>query len=326
MRERPGSSFYTPAIASVALVCSMVGLFQLASHHSASAQSNEIAISVGVSDQKNNPVPLLTRETFSISDGKVPLEITSFQDENAPTSIAIIFDLSGSVGGLKGSKPGQKLLSATEDIANLVSFENKSNEYFIIAFANEHTLLAQGNQAEAIAGLKRLQSLTLAGQSEFFDTCRFAIDRVTLGRYAKKAIILISDGDDTYSRLTLDDVRRLLKERSVAIYALDIGDAQATSYASTKTGASVLEKLANDSGGLALHPRKVDDVAAAMGRIAADIRTRYLLGFRPANTADPRKCFSFKIKVTSAIDFSGKSKPLAARSLSSRCPATIPAR
>jgi Ca-activated chloride channel family protein len=307
------------------LVCFLFGLFQINSHGHSSTQNNEIAVSVGVTDQENNPVSRLSRDAFSVSDGKVPLEITSFQDQDAPTSIAIVFDLSGSVGGLKGAKPRQKLVSATGEVASLVDSANTSNEYFIIGFANEHKLLSQGNHSEAIAGIRRLQSLPLSGQSEFFDTCLFALDRVTLGRYAKKAVILISDGEDTYSRLGFDDIRRLLKERGVVIYALDIGDAPDSSYPSTKAGASVLDRLASDSGGLALHPRKVDDVAAAIRRIASDIGTRYLVGFRSVMNADPRKCNSFKVRVTSPIDPSRKPKTFAVRSLSSHCPSTIPA-
>jgi len=325
MRHKPQLCFYQSTIAFVALVCSLVGLPQVKSQGHSSAQSNEIAVSVGVTDKEDNPVSRLPRDAFSVSDGNVPVEIISFQDEDAPTSIAIVFDLSASVGGLKGEKPRKKLVSATEEITSLVDSEKKANEYFIIGFATGHELLSEGDRSEAISGIRRLRSIQLSGQSEFFDTCRFALDRVTLGRYSKKAIILISDGEDTYSRLGLDDVRRLLKERGVVIYALDIGDAPDFNYRSIKLGASVLDKLASDSGGLALHPRKVGDVAAAVRRIASDIGTRYLIGFRSAITADLRKCSSFKIKVTTPIDPSRKPKALAVRSLSSHCPSTIPA-
>lgn len=286
----------------------------------------EITVSVAVNGKDGNLVSGLPRDVFTVLDGKVKYEIASFVDQEAPTTIAIVFDLSGSIGGLKGAKPKAKLLSAVEGIAGLIESDKKSNEYFIIGFHNDHQLLSHGNAEEAISGLNKLRSLPLSGQSEFFDACHFAMDKVTLGKYPKKAIILISDGEDTYSRLTLDDIRQLLKERGVVIYAIDIGDGANSAYPSTSVGPKVLDKLAEASGGLALHPRKADDVGADVQRVEADIRARYMIGFKPPVTSDKTKCYSFKVRLVTSTDALSNAKSFATRSRQSHCPATIPAR
>jgi len=281
---------------------------------------DEITVSVVVTTKDGSPVSNLSREDFQILEGKAPAQVTSFLDQSVPSSVAIVFDLSASVGGLKGRKPREKLISAVEQTARLIDSGNSLNEYFIIGFNNDPQLLANGTREDAKSGINRLRSFSLSGQSEFFDTCRFAVYQVTQGKYAKKAVILISDGVDTYSHLTLEDVRRVLKEKGVVIYALDIGDTQDSSYAATAVGGKVLEKLSDDSGGLTVHPKKPNDVAAALERIADNLNKHYVVGFKPTKVLEHGKCYSFKVILTSSRNTSVQAPALSVRNRQSHCP------
>lgn len=281
--------------------------------------AGEITLSVAVIDKDGNPVTGLPRESFSVVDGKDPQEITAFKGEDAPASVAIIIDLSGSVGGLKGRRPENMLRLAVKGVSHLIESGNRANEYFVIGFNNDHHLLAQGSGEAATAALNKLDSLPRAGQSALFDACRFGLDRVTLGSHQKKALILLTDGEDTYSRHTLEDIRRLLKERGVVSYALNVGGGEIPSFGPAAAGAKGLDKLAEDSGGLTHHPRKDSEVQAAVGRMAADMGARYLITFKPLKAAGGRGCYSFRVKATSP----NNAKPLTVRSRQSHCPGTI---
>ena len=245
----------------------------------------------------NAPVTVLPRSAFGVSDGNKPQEITSFVGADEPASVAVIFDLSGSArsAGLK------RLNEAIDVLPRLVRQSNASNEYTVVTFAEEVTTLLEATRGpdRAEEALRSVYDAKAGKQSSLFDACWHIIPKLARGAHAKRIMILVTDGVDTYSRAREDDVTRQLKETNVVVYSINISDkGRGDDRVGRTEGEKVLENLSKVSGGLALAPRDTKEVGAAVERIADDVRGQYVVGFRPAAPPAAGKCLKFKTSVT----------------------------
>jgi Ca-activated chloride channel family protein len=247
-----------------------------------------ITLTVTVTDTYGRFVTGLGKNAFTILDEKVPQEITFFSDEDAPVSLGVIFDVSGSMSG-------EKITRAREALQRFIDTSHTRDEYFLIGFNNRAQLLLDRTR-DSDALLEKLTFVQTKGQTALYDACYLGVERVTRGAHQKRAILLISDGQDNSSRYTFSELRRLLKETDVIIYAVGIVDAHSDStlgYA----GRSILEELAGVSGGKAFFPSTSAEMNDTFERIALELRTQYSIGYRPTNFANDGKWHKLKIKV-----------------------------
>jgi Ca-activated chloride channel homolog len=247
-----------------------------------------ITLTVTVTDTYGRFVTGLGKNAFTILDEKVPQEITFFSDEDAPVSLGVIFDVSGSMSG-------DKITRAREALQRFIDTSHTRDEYFLIGFNNRAQLLLDRTR-DSDALLNKLTFVQTKGQTALYDACYLGVERVTRGAHQKRAILLISDGQDNSSRYTFSELRRLLKETDVIIYAVGIVDSHSDStldYA----GRSILEELAGVSGGKAFFPSTSAEMNDTFERIALELRTQYSIGYRPTNFANDGKWHKLKIKV-----------------------------
>jgi len=247
-----------------------------------------VTLTVTVTDAFGRFVTGLNQKAFTVTDEKVPQEITFFSDEDAPVSLGIVFDVSGSMGG-------DKIMRAREALAKFVETSHSRDEYFLIGFNNRaQLLLSQTRDSDAL--LQKLTFVQTHGQTALYDAVYLGVNKVTRGTHTKKAILLISDGQDNSSRYTFSELRRQLKESDVIIYAVGIvsgSDDSTLGY----TGRAILEELAGVSGGKAFFPSTSAEMNDTFERIALELRTQYSIGYRPSNFANDGKWHKIKIKV-----------------------------
>ena len=247
-----------------------------------------VTLTVTVTDAFGRFVTGLNQKAFTVTDEKVPQEITFFSDEDAPVSLGIVFDVSGSMGG-------DKIMRAREALAKFVETSHSRDEYFLIGFNNRaQLLLSQTRDSDAL--LQKLTFVQTHGQTALYDAVYLGVNKVTRGTHTKKAILLISDGQDNSSRYTFSELRRQLKESDVIIYAVGIvsgSDDSTLGY----TGRAILEELAGVSGGKAFFPSTSAEMNDTFERIALELRTQYSIGYRPTNFANDGKWHKIKIKV-----------------------------
>jgi Ca-activated chloride channel family protein len=250
--------------------------------------SDLITLTVTVTDTYGRFVTGLGKNAFTVLDEKVQQEITFFSDEDAPVSLGVIFDVSGSMSG-------DKIMRAREALQRFIETSHTRDEYFLIGFNSRAQLLLDRTR-DSDALLDKLTFVQTKGQTALYDAAYLGVERVTRGAHQKRAVLLISDGQDNSSRYTFNELRRLLKETDVIIYAVGIvssHDDSALGY----TGRSILEELAGVSGGKAFFPSTSAEMNDTFERIALELRTQYSIGYRPSNFANDGKWHKIKIKV-----------------------------
>jgi Ca-activated chloride channel homolog len=243
-----------------------------------------VSLTVSVSDQEGRFLPGLTKQDFKVMDDRVIQEISYFSDGDAPASVGIVFDLSSSMSV-------GKINRAREALARFIQTSHQEDEYFLIGFRDHaEVLLAGTRDSEAL--LQRVGSLRPEGETALYDGVALALKQVFQGRYAKRALIVISDGEDNHSRTTYNQVRRQLQEANVTIWTVLIGPLLPRS-----NGGAVLDKLAAVSGGKSFFPRNAEKMSEDFEQIALELRRQYSIGYSPSNLAADGKWHRIKVEV-----------------------------
>lgn len=247
-----------------------------------------VTLKVSVTNSEGLAVPGLDKSAFTIFDDKVQQEISFFADDDTPASIAVIFDTSGSMSG-------EKLARAKEALRRFIQTTDDRDEYFLIDFDSQaRLLLDRTRDADALLG--KLTYVQPHGNTALYDAVYLGIEKVTRGAYQKRAVLLISDGEDNDSRYTFKELRRRLKESDVIIYAIGtLGNFLPRKGA--RNGRETLEELASVSGGKAFFPNGVSDMSEVFDQIAVELRHQYSIGYRPTDFTPNGKWHQLKVKV-----------------------------
>ncbi len=249
-----------------------------------------ITVTVTVTDVYGRFVTGLSKNAFTIQDNKEPQEITFFSDEDAPASVGVVFDVSGSMSG-------DKLQRAREALSRFIDTSHQSDEYYLIGFnSRAQLLLDRTRNSDAV--LDKLTFVPTKGQTALYDACFLGVEKVKRGTHPKRAILLISDGQDNNSRYTFNELRRLLKESDVMIYAIGILGGNDAGSSLGMGGQAILDELASVSGGKAFFPNTTAEMNEIFERIALELRHQYSIGYRPTNFVPDGKWRKIKVKVT----------------------------
>lgn len=248
-----------------------------------------ITLTVTVTDPMGRYVSGLQKNAFSVFDENQPQEIEFFSDDDAPVSVGVIFDVSGSMSG-------DKVRRAREALRHFIETSHDRDEYFLIGFNQRaQLLLDRTNDGDAV--LSKLTFVDTHGSTALYDATYLGVEKVTRGRHPKRAILIISDGQDNNSRYTFSEVRRLLRESDVVVYAVGINSADPSSTLDSE-GEATLTELAAASGGHAFFPRSSAEMDEVFEKIAVELRHQYSIGYRPNNFVNNGRWHHIKIKVT----------------------------
>ncbi len=247
-----------------------------------------ITLNVTLTDTYGRFVTGLTKEAFTVLDDKEPQEITFFSDEDAPVSLGVIFDVSGSM-----SK--DKIAKARDALKHFIETSHNGDEYFLIGF-NQRSQVLMERTRDSDALLTKLTYVQTKGQTALYDACYLGVEKVTRGAHPKRALLIISDGQDNSSRYTFNELRRNLKESDVLIYAIGITDKGDTSGLGMG-GQSILDEIAGVSGGRAFFPDTAAEMNEIFERIAIELRHQYSIGYKPKNFVNNGKWHKVKVKV-----------------------------
>lgn len=279
-----------------------------------SNSSNPLRLTVTVTGDDHNPAAGLPQHLFTVSDDTGVRKILSFSNEDAPLSVAIIFDLSRSIGS---EFQGNRVKLTAEALSEFVLKSNPLNEYFIITFAKTTSVLVDGSRDldSVLIALRKLASAKAHGDTALYDACRFGIGKVKQGTYNKQAILLISDGLDNQSRTMLKDLRNILKQETILIYALNayMSKPPPDVLSEESVGARELADLASLTGGITYSPTNVAELRTSLERIALELRQQYSIDIESANNVSGRQWRSLKAKVTTPSNGQTKTQGLTAR-------------
>jgi Ca-activated chloride channel family protein len=251
--------------------------------------ANLINLNVTLTDIYGRYVTGLTKDAFTVWDDKDQQEIQFFSDDDAPISMGVIFDVSGSMGK-------DKLGRAREALRHFVDTSHDGDEYFLIGF-NSRAQLLMDRTRDSDAMLDKLTFVEAKGNTALYDACYLGIERVTRGAHQKRALLVISDGQDNNSRYTFNELRRLMKETDVLIYAIGIIEPGSPNGLDVG-GRAILDELAAVSGGRAFFPDTAAEMNEIFERIAIELRHQYAIAYRPKNFTNDGRWHKIKVKVT----------------------------
>ncbi len=255
-------------------------------------QSNEVNLIFTVTDKKGRFVTGLQRQNFGLlDDGRPPQAVVGFQQQtNLPLRVGVMIDTSSSIR----TRFQFEQQSAVEFFLQIM---HRNDRAFVEGF-DVQLNLAQDytNSVDALnTGIQRLRP---GGGTALYDavyrTCRDQMLTLRGNEALRKAIILVSDGDDNYSRSELPDAIKMCQRAETIVYAIS------TNLSPTKDkGDQVLEQIADATGGRTFFPNKIEDVANGFHAIEQELRSQYSLQYRPADFRDDG---SFRTIYLQALD------------------------
>jgi Ca-activated chloride channel homolog len=233
--------------------------------------------------QRNRPVRGLETKDFQIWEDKVEQKIAYFSAEDVPVSVGIIFDVSGSMK--------DKITAAQRAASTFFKSGTKQDEYFEVQFADRPKVAA-----EFTSDITKLQNSLLSvptkGSTALYDAVYLGLNKLKESNNPKKALLLITDGEDNRSRYSFSDVRSFIREQDVQMYAIGILDP------ATGAGREALTQLTEITGGKAFFPSSAYDMPEICKKIAAELKNQYVIGYRSTNTAKDGAWRKIRVKVS----------------------------
>jgi Ca-activated chloride channel family protein len=248
-----------------------------------------ISFNVTVTDVYGRFVSGLNKNAFSVYDEKDQQEISFFSDDDAPLSIGIVFDLTGSMSG-------EKVQRAKNALSHFFETSLDKDEYFLITLQSGRAFLTLDRTRDSKQVLEKLTFVQTKGNTAFYDAVYLAAERVQRGAYPKRAVLVISDGQDNNSRYTFTNLRKALKESDVAVYCVGIEEGGGGSLA--MEGSGILDEISGVSGGKAFFPRSGAEMDDIFEQIALELRHQYSIGYKPKGFKLDGTWHRIKVKVT----------------------------
>jgi Ca-activated chloride channel homolog len=237
-----------------------------------------VLIPVAVTDPIGRFVTALDKENFKLLEDKVEQEILQFSSEDAPLSIGIVFDTSGSMGA--------KLQKSREAVKQFMKTANPEDEFFLVQF-NDRPELVVGFTPDTEEIQNRLMFVQSKGRTALLDGVYMAMNEMKKARNPRKAILIISDGGDNSSRYTESEVKNAVREADVQIYAIGIFEPLASRGRTPEelSGPALLGEITEQTGGRHFNVDNIAELPDVAAKIGIELRNQYVLGYTPKNTA-----------------------------------------
>lgn len=238
--------------------------------------STLVLIPVSVYDPMNRSVTGLEKEHFKVFEDKVEQDISQFSSEDAPVTVGIVFDASGSMGS--------KLQKSRLAVAQFFKTANPEDEFFLIQF-NDRPQLVVPLTTSTEDVLSALTFTQAKGRTALLDGVYMAMRTMRKARNPRKAILLISDGGDNSSRYTETEVRNAVREADVQMYAIGIFEPMGSRgrTAEEAAGPGLLNELAEQTGGRHFPVENLNELPDVAAKIGIELRNHYMLGYTPKN-------------------------------------------
>jgi len=251
------------------------------------AKVDLVLVPVTVTDPMNRLVTGLDKENFQVFEGKDRQDVRHFSSEDAPISLGVIFDMSGSMNS--------KIERAREAVTEFFKTANPQDEFFLIAFADKPQEISDFTQSVDDLQNKLIYTVP-KGRTALLDAIYLGISKMRDAKYPKKSLLIISDGGDNHSRYTEGEIKSLVKEADVMVYSIGIYDHDFRSE-EERLGPQLLSDVSELSGGRAFTIDNPNDLADVATKIGIELRNQYVLGYRPTNPGHDGKWHKIKVKL-----------------------------
>ncbi len=234
-------------------------------------QVEEVVLHATVLDDQRHLVPNLSQTAFAVLQDGTPQSVTSFRREDVPVAMGIVVDNSGSMRD-KREKVNQAVL-------NLIRASNPQDEIFVVNFSNTYYLDQDFTSDENLLQTA-LHQVSSSGSTALYDAIvASAVHLRNNPRLDKRVLLVITDGQDNMSQETLQEAARKLQQQDgPTLYAIGLLGSGLQS-----SGRDALQQLSADTGGVAYFPETLDEVDNITRTVAHDIRSQYMIAYKPKN-------------------------------------------
>jgi len=249
-----------------------------------------VLVNVTVTDPLNRFVTGLEKEHFKLFEDKVEQAITQFSSEDAPISIGLVFDTSGSMG--------PKLQKSRQAAAEFFKTANPADEFFLVQF-NDRPELAVPFTTDTDKIQSTLTFTQSRGRTALLDSVYLAMHEMKKAHNPRKALLIISDGGDNSSRYTETEIKGAVREADVQIFAIGIFEAMGARGRTPEesSGPGLLNELAEQTGGREYAVENIAELPDIAAKIGIELRNEYMLGYSPKNRERDGKYRKVQVKL-----------------------------
>jgi VWFA-related protein len=233
----------------------------------------------------------LNKTNFQLFEDNVEQAITHFAKDDAPLSIGLLFDASGSMRN--------KLHKSSEAASAFFKTANPQDEFFMVEF-NERPRLVVPFTSDSDELYNHIVHTRTMGRTSLLDAIHMALVQMKKASNQRKALVIVSDGGDNCSRYSFGQIRNALLESDVQIYAMgifDLDDSPKKHPSEEVKGPGLLSELAELSGGRHYPIDDLNDLPRISERIGLELRNQYVLGYSPANLERDGKYRTIKLNL-----------------------------
>jgi len=249
-----------------------------------------VQINVTVTDPLNRFVTGLEKEHFKLFEDKIEQKIVDFSSEDAPLSIGLVFDTSGSMG--------PKLQKSRQAAVQFFKTANPEDEFFLIEF-NDRPELVVPFTADTEDIQNRLEFAQSKGKTALLDGVYMAMNQMKKARNPRKAILIISDGGDNNSRYTESEIKNAVREADVQIYGIGIFEPIGARGRTPEEsmGPGLLSEVAELTGGRSYNVENLNELADIAAKIGIELRNQYVLYYSSTNQVRDGKYRHVNVKL-----------------------------
>ena len=237
-----------------------------------------VSLSVTVFDKKQRLVTDLEQENFAIYEDGVAQQIRVFSKEDLPLRMVILLDTSSSM---------RSRMELAQDAAVRFARSLKEGDQVKVIEFNTRVLTLSDFTTDFEKVEKAIRATKAEGATSLYEALYIALRSLSHRREGdeRQAIVVLSDGNDTRSLVTFEDVRQLARKTDVLIYTISVrgseNDLKKQKYANAKYE---LERLSGETGGSSFAPEKIKDLSGVYERIATELKSQYNIGYVSTNT------------------------------------------
>ena len=252
--------------------------------------STLVLIPVTVTDPMNRFVTGLEKENFKIFEDRKEQDLSQFSSEDAPLSVGVVFDCSGSMGS--------KLDKSRQAVSQFFKTANPEDEFFLVEF-HDSAELAQPFTTSLEEIQNQLTFTQSKGRTALLDAIYLSLHEMKKARNPRKALLVISDGGDNDSRYTEGEIRNLVKEADTQIYAIGIYEpiGARSRTAEELAGPVLLTDIAEQTGGRQYAVENLNELPDIAAKIGVELRNQYILGYSPRNREHDGKYRRVQVKL-----------------------------
>lgn len=249
-----------------------------------------VSFNVTVTDRDGRAITGLKKEDFTVLENGIPQDITLFHDdERVPVSIGILFDTSGSME--------DKIEGVQDAVTHFANTTNPEDDIFLIRFS-ANVSLVQDFTSDRAQLRRAIGDLRPQGSTALYEAIVEGLEHLQAGKHKKKALLVITDGNDTSSSVGLQETIATARQSETIVYALGIDHGERGSFGhifglghEDRVNIEALRAIAETTGGRAMliegphHRSGVDQIDQAALQVSAELRNQYTLGYYPKNRA-----------------------------------------